>query len=108
MGLLRRHLEFARASSPPEDTHALDLDGLLHPSVTFFSLRDEGELLGIGAIKDLDGTHMELKSIHTAEEARGKGVGRAVVEQLVATARERGAGCDAGTPAVQWGSHSSP
>ncbi len=89
--LLQRHLDFARASAPPEDTHALDLTGLLHPSVTFLSLRDQGRLLAIGAIKSLDETHMELKSIHTAEEARGNGAGRAIVEELIATARTRGA-----------------
>lgn len=89
--LLQRHLDFARAASPPEDTHALDSTGLLHPSVTFLSLRDQGRLLAIGAIKSLDETHMELKSIHTAEEARGNGAGRAIVEELIATARTRGA-----------------
>ena len=91
VALLERHLEFARGVTPPEDVHALDLDGLLDPKVTFFSLRDSGTLLGIGAIKALDDTHMELKSIHTAEEARGNGVGRAVVEHLLAVARDRGA-----------------
>ncbi len=89
--LLQRHLDFARAASPPEDTHALDGTGLLHPSVTFLSLRDQGRLLAIGAIKSLDEVHMELKSIHTAEEARGNGAGRAIVEELIAIARTRGA-----------------
>lgn len=91
IGLLERHLEFARGVTPPEDVHALDLDGLLDPSVTFFSLRDNDTLLGIGAIKTLDATHMELKSIHTAEEARGNGVGRRVVEHLIGVATARGA-----------------
>lgn len=91
LGLLERHLEFARRVTPAEDVHALDLDGLLDPGVTFFSLRDKDTLLGIGAIKKLDDTHMELKSIHTAEEARGNGVGRRVVEHLLGVARERGA-----------------
>jgi putative acetyltransferase len=91
IGLLERHLEFARRVTPPEDVHALDLDGLLDPAVTFFSLRDKDTLLGIGAIKALDDAHMELKSIHTAEEARGNGVGRTVVEHLLGVARERGA-----------------
>lgn len=89
--LLERHLEFARGVTPPEDVHALDLDGLLDPNVSFFSLRDGNTLLGIGAIKELDDHHMELKSIHTAQEARGNGVGRRVVEHLLAVARDRGA-----------------
>lgn len=89
--LLERHLEFARAVTPPEDVHALDLDGLTDPSVSFFSLRDDDDLLGIGAIKRLDETHFELKSIHTAEKARGNGVGRAMVDHLLQVAVERGA-----------------
>lgn len=91
IALLERHLEFARAVTPPDDVHALDLDGLLHESVTFFSIRADGRLLGIGAIKQLDERHMELKSIHTAAEARGNGVGRAMVDHLVDVARHRGA-----------------
>lgn len=91
LALLERHLSFAREVTPPEDVHALDPDGLLDPSVTFFSLRDGDHLLGIGAIKELDHSHIELKSIHTAEEARGKGVGRAMVNRLLKVAKERGA-----------------
>ncbi len=88
--LLERHLAFARAVTPPEDVHALGLDGLLDPSVTFFSLRAGGRLLGVGAIKELDPDHAELKSMHTAEEARRRGVGRAIVEHLLSVAAERG------------------
>jgi putative acetyltransferase len=92
VSLLQRHLDFARSVTPPEDVHALDLDGLSGPDITFVSLRDGERLLGIGAIKQLDPIHVELKSIHTAQEARGKGVGRAIVEHLIGLARERGAG----------------
>lgn len=53
-GLLRRHLEFARSNTPPEDVHALDIDGLLHPAITFCSCRRDGELLAVGAIKLLN------------------------------------------------------
>lgn len=91
VALLQRHLDFAHSVTPPDDVHALDLDGLLDPRVSFFSLREDGVLLGIGAVKQLDETHYELKSIHTAEGARGRGVGRAVVEHLLGVARERGA-----------------
>jgi putative acetyltransferase len=89
--LLERHLAFAKAVTPPEDVHALELDGLLDPSVTFFGLRVDGRLLGVGAIKQLDADHVELKSMHTAEEARRRGVGRAIVDYLLAVAAERGA-----------------
>jgi putative acetyltransferase len=88
--LLARHLEFTTATSPPEDMHALDADRLLDPAVTFFSYRRDGELLGVGALKRLDGQHAELKSMHTAVQARGRGVGRAMVEHLIGAARERG------------------
>jgi putative acetyltransferase len=88
--LLERHLAFCRATSPAEDVHALDLDGLLDPDVTFFSVRRDGELLAIGALKQLDPAHGELKSMHTAAVARGQGAGRALVDHLLAVARQRG------------------
>ncbi len=70
--------------------HALGADGLADPAVTFFSCRRDGELLAIGALKQLDGQHAELKSMHTAAAARGRGIGRAMVEHLVGVARDRG------------------
>jgi len=88
--LLHRHLTFARATTPPEDIHALDLDGLLDPAISFFSCRADGELLAIGALKHLDDGHAEVKSMHTAEAARGRGLGRAMLEHLLGVARERG------------------
>lgn len=88
--LLEQHLTFARGVTPPEDVHALDLDGPLDPTITFFSLRVDGELLGVGAIKQLDADHAEVKSMHTAAAARRRGVGRAIVEHLLAVAAARG------------------
>jgi putative acetyltransferase len=88
--LLERHLAFTNSHSPPEDVHALDVDGLLDPAVTFFSFRRNGELLGVGALKQLDGYHAELKSMHTAHAARGRGIGRAIVGHLIGVARARG------------------
>jgi putative acetyltransferase len=90
VALLEAHLTFTTAQSPPEDMHALDLDGLLQPDISFFSVRDGGLLLGIGALKQLDALHGEIKSMHTVAAARGRGVGRTMVEHLVRTARERG------------------
>jgi putative acetyltransferase len=58
--------------------------------VTFFSFRAGGELLGVAALKQLSADHAELKSMHTAEAARGQGIGRRLVEHLLAVARERG------------------
>jgi putative acetyltransferase len=88
--LLARHLAFANSHSPPEDVHALDVDGLIDPAVTFFSFRLNGELLGVGALKQLDGHHAELKSMHTTEAARRRGIGRAMVDHLIGVARDRG------------------
>jgi putative acetyltransferase len=88
--LLAAHLAFANEHSPPEDVHALDVSGLLDPSVSFFSLRRNGELLGVGALKRLDAHHAELKSMHTAVAARRQGVGRAILQYLIGLARDRG------------------
>jgi putative acetyltransferase len=89
--VLERHLEFARTATPAEYVHALDLHELLEPSITLFSVRLDGRVLGVGAIKELDPTHAELKSMHTVEEARGQGVGSALVAHLLAVAADRGA-----------------
>ena len=89
--LLEAHLRFAHAMTPLEHVYALDLDGLLDPAITLYSVRSGGELLGVGAIKELDPEHAELKSMHTAEAARRRGVARALVDHLVGVARARGA-----------------
>jgi putative acetyltransferase len=88
--LLRRHLEFAHATTPPEGVHALDTGGLLDPAVTVFSLRRDRELIAIGALKELDPRHGVVKSMHTAAAARGSGAGRAMLTHLVRVAAERG------------------
>ena len=89
--LLEQHLAFARGATPVlEHAHALDLDGLLDPSLTLYTLRLDGELLGVGALRLIDEGHAEVKSMHTARAARGQGVGRAIVEHLLAVAQERG------------------
>ena len=85
--LLERHLEFARAQTPPEHSFALDEAGLLDPAVSLFSVRADGSLLGIGAIKRLSPDHAEIKSMHTAEAARGRGIGRAMLAHLLGVAR---------------------
>lgn len=81
------HLAFAHASSPPEDVHALDVDGLLNASITFFSARDEhGRVAAVGALKELDERHGELKSMHTIAALRGSGIGTAMLRHLLAEA----------------------
>jgi putative acetyltransferase len=88
--LLNRHLAFCLSETPPEHAFALDVTGLLDPAVSFYSYRTADGVLGVGAIRELDARHGELKSMHTAAEARGRGVGRAMLEHLLEVARSRG------------------
>lgn len=88
--LLEAHLAFSVRHSAPGNVHALDAAGLLDDDVSLFSAREEGRLLGIAALKHLDGSHAELKSMHIAKGVRGRGIGRAVVDHLLAVARSRG------------------
>jgi putative acetyltransferase len=90
VALLERHLAFAAEHSPPEDVHALDVERLTGPGITFVGAREDGVLLGVGAVKRLDDTHAELKSMHTAAEARGRGVARALLSHLVSLAADQG------------------
>ena len=88
--VLRRHLDFARSHTAPEAVFALDADDLADPSVTVYCARRGERVLAIGALRELDAAHGELKSMHTLEEARGTGVGRAMVDHLVGVASRRG------------------
>ncbi len=88
--LLESHLLLARELSPPDHVHALDALGRLDPAVTFFSARRQTTLLGVGALKELAATHGELKWMHTEQNARGQGVGRAMLEHLLSVAVTRG------------------
>lgn len=88
--LLDRHLAFAYSQVPPRERHALDADALADSNVEFYALRLDGELLAVGALRRLDDGHAEVKSMHTAEQARRQGLGRAMLEHLLAIARDRG------------------
>ena len=89
-GLLTEHLEDMVAVSPPESRHALDLDGLRRPGITFWSVWEGSELVGCGALKELDATHAEIKSMRTARAHQRKGVAARMLEHLIAEARRRG------------------
>jgi putative acetyltransferase len=88
--LLQEHLDEMRSISPPESTHALDLDGLRCPEVTFWSVYDGAALVGCGALKELDATSGEVKSMRTAAAAQRRGVASIVLAHLVGEARRRG------------------
>jgi putative acetyltransferase len=88
--LLAAHVAFCRASSPPESTHVLDLDALRSPEVTFWSAWDGLRLMGCAALKELDPSHGEIKSMHTAARFRGRGVGLRLLERVADEARSRG------------------
>lgn len=88
--LIRHHRDEARATTPSCNAHSLDSAGLRDPSVSFFSAWDGDTLLGIGALKQLDATHAELKSMRTAPDQLRRGVARALLAHLIGVARERG------------------
>ncbi len=88
--LLRRHLDLMHASSPPESVHALDPEALDTPDVAFFTLREGEAILAMGAIKRIDHTHAEIKSMHVVAEARGRGLARVLLDHLMVEARALG------------------
>ncbi|KQY60623.1 GCN5 family acetyltransferase [Aeromicrobium sp. Root495] len=88
--LLDEHLHDMHATSAPESVHALDHSSLAAPGVTLWSAREDGTLLGIGALKDLGGRHGEIKSMRTATLSRGRGVAAAMLHHLLTEATARG------------------
>ncbi|RZS79990.1 putative acetyltransferase [Motilibacter rhizosphaerae] len=88
--LLEAHAGFCAQHSPPEDVHVLAAPRLAAEDVTFRCAREDGRLLGVGALRHLDAETAELKSMHTAAAARGRGVARTVLTDLLAIARSRG------------------
>jgi len=88
--LLRFHFVQMQSTSPPEACHVLPIDGLRDPAVTFWSARQDGRLVGVGALKELASDHGEVKSMRTAPEALGRGVGSAILAHTIAEARRRG------------------
>ena len=88
--LLEEHLRCMRRVSPPESVHALDVDGLRQPGVTFWSIWDGAELAGCGVLKELDAEHAELKSMRTAYAYQRKGIASRMLQHLIEEARGRG------------------
>jgi putative acetyltransferase len=88
--LLRIHLSGMQANTPAGHVFALDLSGLQRPDISFYTIWDGGELAGCGALKELDASSGEIKSMRTHPAHLRKGVAERMLLHLVGTARERG------------------
>ncbi len=88
--LLDEHLRDMALLSPPDSVHALDLEALRRPDITFWTAWSNGDLLGCGALQELDPRHGEIKSMRTAVAHRRRGVARALLRHIVLEAQKRG------------------
>ena len=87
--LVREHLGAMAQHSPPESVHALDLDALRQPGITFWSAWRDAELMGCGALKELDACHGEVKSMRTASRHLRQGVAATLLHHILEEARRR-------------------
>lgn len=90
IALLREHLENMREITPPGSVHALDLERLRASNITFWTAWDGDDLLGCGALKELDATSGEIKSMRTPAVHRRKGIASGILEHIIDAARQRG------------------
>lgn len=90
IALLHEHLRCMAMVSPPESRHALDLDGLRKPDITFWTIWNGSELAGCGALKEINKLHGEIKSMRTAYAYQRKGVASQVLRHLIKEAKRRG------------------
>ncbi|MDN3357913.1 GNAT family N-acetyltransferase [Actinomadura sp. DC4] len=84
------HVRDMRELTPLESKHALDLDGLRRPEITFWSVYDDDALVGCGAIKRLSADHAEVKAMRTASARKRGGVASLLLEHMIAEARRMG------------------
>lgn len=89
IALLHEHLRCMERASPPESRHALDLDGLRGPDITFWTMWDGTDLAGCAALKELNATHGEIKSMRTASDYQRRGVAARMLRQIVEEAQHR-------------------
>ena len=85
-----RHSAAMHADTPPESIHMLPASALAAPGIAFFVMREEGRAVGMGALKRIDPTHAEIKSMHILLELRGRGLARMMLDHLITEAREAG------------------
>lgn len=88
--LVNEHLHTMRQISPPESTHALGLEQLKGPEITFWSAWEGRELVGCGALKEIDELHGEIKSMRTSSAHLRKGVARGILQHIIEEAKRRG------------------
>jgi len=88
--LIGEHLQEMALQSPPESVHALNLEGLKKPDITFWSAWEQEKLAGCGALKELDDGHGEIKSMRTSSSHLRKGVARGILQHIIEEARRRG------------------
>ena len=88
--LIAEHLSGMHSNSPPGHVHALAIESLRAPSVTFWTAWVDGSLGGCGALKELDPLTGEVKSMRTRSAFLRRGVGQALLDEIVRTARRRG------------------
>lgn len=88
--LLEEHLASMHLHSPPESVHALPHAELRKPEITFWTAWDRGELLGCGALKELDAHHAEIKSMRTSSRHLRQGVAKALLAHILNAAKARG------------------
>lgn len=90
VALLRHHFDMCHAVTPPGSAHVFDVSRLAAPELDFWAAWDGDTLLGVGAMKPLDARQGEVKSMHTSEAARRRGVGSALLRHIIETSRARG------------------
>ncbi|MEV4745914.1 GNAT family N-acetyltransferase [Streptosporangium amethystogenes subsp. fukuiense] len=89
-GFLDEHVQEMRSITPLESKHALDLESLRRPEITFWSVMDGDSLVGCGAIKRLDAGHAEIKSMRTRPTRKRSGIASLLLEHIVTEARRMG------------------
>ena len=88
--MVKEHLRDMAGHSPPESVHALQIDGLKQPDITFWSAWEGDELVGMGALKELDTSHGEIKSMRTASKHLRKGIASQMLQHILVEAKKRG------------------
>ena len=87
---LEEHVRQMRSITPLESKHALDLDALRQPGITFWSVMDGATLVGCGAIKRLDASHAEVKSMRSAPARQRSGIASLLLGHIIAEATRMG------------------